>query len=272
MTNTLKQHRLRAGLTQAELATQAGLSLRTLQHYEQGSKDLDKAAASTVLKLAQILGLSLLSDVEELIGGIELEEAEHKPIIDRATYERVQLALSAKKEQLNEARKKELPRLKMCPPGYKWQDGKLVVDEEEAEVVRRAFDEHIRDGEIHTQTLRELAQLRKKRDEKEEEKSKPSEVYLIYKDSMDDCATIVGYATSPDAADRYCSEHNKGCRYEWEELTWERLEKLGAEEAAEDEETYSTVCPSCGIGIMCLSKVKEHLTNCPQCGAGLNKE
>lgn len=68
MTNTLKQHRTRVGLTQAELAVQAGLSLRTLQHYEQGSKDLAKAAASTVLKLARILGLSLLSDVEELIG------------------------------------------------------------------------------------------------------------------------------------------------------------------------------------------------------------
>lgn len=83
MTNTLKQHRLRAGLTQAELAAQAGLSLRTLQHYEQGSKDLDKAAASTVLKLARILGLSLLSDVEELIGGIELGDKKHEPIIDR---------------------------------------------------------------------------------------------------------------------------------------------------------------------------------------------
>ncbi|MBO7171264.1 MAG: helix-turn-helix transcriptional regulator [Clostridia bacterium] len=68
MTNTLKHHRTRKGLTQAELAARAGISLRTLQDYEQGRKPLAGAAASTVLKLADALGLCLLSDVEELIG------------------------------------------------------------------------------------------------------------------------------------------------------------------------------------------------------------
>lgn len=68
MKNTLKHHRTRKGLTQAELAAKVGISLRTLQDYEQGRKPLAGAAASTVLKLAQIFGLFLLSDVEELIG------------------------------------------------------------------------------------------------------------------------------------------------------------------------------------------------------------
>ena len=68
MKSTLKHHRTRAGLTQAQLAAKAGISLRTLQDYEQGRKPLAGAAASTVLKLAGALGLCLLSDVEELIG------------------------------------------------------------------------------------------------------------------------------------------------------------------------------------------------------------
>ena len=66
--NNLKSIRKRAGLTQAELAEKTGINLRTLQHYEQGSKDLSKAATSTVLDLAKVLGFSLISEVEELIG------------------------------------------------------------------------------------------------------------------------------------------------------------------------------------------------------------
>lgn len=52
-------------------------------------------------------------------------------------------------------------------------------------------------------------------------------IYLIYKDSMDDACTIIGYieGTSEDA-DRYCNEHNKNVRYEWEKITWDKLDKL----------------------------------------------
>lgn len=67
--NNLKHHRRRSGLTQSELAVKTGISVRTLQDYEQGRKPLTGAAASTVLKMARVLGLSLLSDVEDLIDG-----------------------------------------------------------------------------------------------------------------------------------------------------------------------------------------------------------
>jgi transcriptional regulator with XRE-family HTH domain len=66
--NNLKQYRKKAGLTQTELAAKVGISHRTLQDYEQGRKPLEGAAALTVLKLARVLGLALLSDVENLIG------------------------------------------------------------------------------------------------------------------------------------------------------------------------------------------------------------
>ena len=57
-------------------------------------------------------------------------------------------------------------------------------------------------------------------------REKAGGIYLIYRDSMDDYATIEGYAIGAEEADRYCSEHNKACRYEYEELTWEKLEEL----------------------------------------------
>lgn len=59
----LKEARQAKGLTQKELAEAAGLSLRTLQHYEQGSKDLNMAAAITVYAIASALGVK----VEDLL-------------------------------------------------------------------------------------------------------------------------------------------------------------------------------------------------------------
>ena len=55
----LKQIRKANGMTQRELAEKTGISLRTIQHYEQGSKDLNMAAAITVWYIAQALGCSI---------------------------------------------------------------------------------------------------------------------------------------------------------------------------------------------------------------------
>ena len=56
MSNNLKDLRMAAGLTQAELAQKSGINLRMIQYYEQGFKDLNKAAFETGLKLAEALG------------------------------------------------------------------------------------------------------------------------------------------------------------------------------------------------------------------------
>lgn len=45
-----------AGYTQRELAARSGLSIRTLQYYEQGVLDINKASAATVYRLALALG------------------------------------------------------------------------------------------------------------------------------------------------------------------------------------------------------------------------
>lgn len=61
--NNLKHYRTRAGITQKYLAENVGISVRTLQDYEQGQKPLEGARAITVLKMARILDCT----VEDLI-------------------------------------------------------------------------------------------------------------------------------------------------------------------------------------------------------------
>lgn len=65
--NKLKQIRTEKGMTQKALAEATGINLRTLQHYEQGSKDFNMAAAITVYNVAQVLGVNLedLLDIEK---------------------------------------------------------------------------------------------------------------------------------------------------------------------------------------------------------------
>lgn len=54
MTN-LKETRLAKNMTQSKLAEISGVNLRTLQDYEHGRKDINKAEAMTVYKLAEAL-------------------------------------------------------------------------------------------------------------------------------------------------------------------------------------------------------------------------
>ena len=51
----LKAYRDRLGISQSELARLSGCSLRMIQHYEQRRKDINKAQAETLLKLASVL-------------------------------------------------------------------------------------------------------------------------------------------------------------------------------------------------------------------------
>lgn len=55
----LKRIRTIYGCTQAELARQSGISLRSIQMYEQRNKDINKASAETVLSLARVLGCAM---------------------------------------------------------------------------------------------------------------------------------------------------------------------------------------------------------------------
>lgn len=61
--NRLKATREERGLSQAQLAEKSGVSVRMIQHYEQGFKDLERAQVRTVYRLAK----ALKTTVEKLI-------------------------------------------------------------------------------------------------------------------------------------------------------------------------------------------------------------
>ena len=51
----LQAYRKRLGYTQAMLAEKSGVNLRTLQQYEVGDKDINKAAVGSVISMAKVL-------------------------------------------------------------------------------------------------------------------------------------------------------------------------------------------------------------------------
>ena len=55
----LKRIRESRGLSQSELAGQAGVKLRNIQMYEQRYHDIDKAQAQTLYKLSRVLGCNI---------------------------------------------------------------------------------------------------------------------------------------------------------------------------------------------------------------------
>ncbi len=59
----LKRIRLSYGCTQAELADRSGVSLRSIQMYEQRRKDINKASFESVYRIAKVLGC----DMEDLL-------------------------------------------------------------------------------------------------------------------------------------------------------------------------------------------------------------
>ena len=55
----LQYYRNLKRISQSDLAERAGVSIRTLQDYEQGNRDINKAQVSTVVRLADALCVSV---------------------------------------------------------------------------------------------------------------------------------------------------------------------------------------------------------------------
>ena len=64
MSNKLQDRRKAAGLSQSKLAAKVPMSVRTLQHMEAGSLDINKAAAVTVYRLAVALDCEVVDLLE----------------------------------------------------------------------------------------------------------------------------------------------------------------------------------------------------------------
>lgn len=61
----LKRIRMSYGCTQAELAERSGVSLRSIQMYEQRNKDINKASAETVYRISKVLGCTMEDLIEK---------------------------------------------------------------------------------------------------------------------------------------------------------------------------------------------------------------
>ena len=61
----LKRIRTSYGCTQAELAKLSGVTLRSIQMYEQRNKDINKASAETLYRIAKVLGCTIEDLVEK---------------------------------------------------------------------------------------------------------------------------------------------------------------------------------------------------------------
>lgn len=64
MTKKLKEMRQSRGLSQSQLAEKTGINVRTIQHYEQGSKNFDHARIDTILKVCIVLNCNLEDVIE----------------------------------------------------------------------------------------------------------------------------------------------------------------------------------------------------------------
>ena len=64
MTKKLKELRQARGLSQSQLAEKAGINVRVLQHYEQGSKNFDHARIDTLMKICIALNCKLEDVIE----------------------------------------------------------------------------------------------------------------------------------------------------------------------------------------------------------------
>ena len=61
----LKRIRSTYGFTQAELAERSGVSLRSIQMYEQRNKNINKASVDTMYRLAKVLGCTMEDLIEK---------------------------------------------------------------------------------------------------------------------------------------------------------------------------------------------------------------
>ena len=66
---SLKEIRKEKGFNQSTLSEASGVNVRMIQYYEQGVKDINKAQASTIYKLARALDCSM----EEIIDIYRIE-------------------------------------------------------------------------------------------------------------------------------------------------------------------------------------------------------
>lgn len=62
--SNLKNARIKAGISQSELAKQANVNFRMLQYYEQGTKNIDGAKIETLASISRVLKCGIADILE----------------------------------------------------------------------------------------------------------------------------------------------------------------------------------------------------------------
>ena len=88
MTN-LARIRKSSGISQKELANLCGISIKTIQAYEQRLKDINRAEVKTLFKISQIL----MVDINDLLESKDL-------VIEKAYAKRIEFLYSAEGKQI----------------------------------------------------------------------------------------------------------------------------------------------------------------------------
>ena len=63
--SNLKKYRLKAGYSQLQLANVSGISLNTIQSYEQGKREINKAQGEVLHSLPQALNCTIEEIMEQ---------------------------------------------------------------------------------------------------------------------------------------------------------------------------------------------------------------
>ena len=71
---TLKEIRKKAGLSQKELAEKSGVTIKNIQHYESGYRNINMAKLETLAKIA----VSLNCQISDILTSEELKELYNK--------------------------------------------------------------------------------------------------------------------------------------------------------------------------------------------------
>lgn len=115
---TFKELRQRFGMNQTQIAEYFDIPYFTVQNWDLGRRKCPEY----LIKLMEY----------------KLEkEKKLTVIVDREQWELVNEKIKQRKQMQEKIQDQQQP-----PRGYKWENGKLVIDEAEAEKVKRFFDEY----------------------------------------------------------------------------------------------------------------------------------
>ena len=142
---TLKELRTATGMTQKQFGEYFGIPHRTIQNWEGGQRECPKYLLELMIYKLKNEKIDLNSFIER-----EVWEAAQAKIKEKISSEQQPITRDHKQRggvvmiaKIGDSDKETKSSEQPAPFGYKWQDGALVIDEEQAEKVREVFEKYL---------------------------------------------------------------------------------------------------------------------------------